>query len=296
MSAAATFFVQFPHPGAEHNPRSDEMPWNTAGHRRKFLVSPGRYLNGNGCVEESDLSFWGEWEAPSRVKRRWPKSGHMPRALHRPYWAEPTTNASRQNTDPWVFGKRMMYSNCKQITNLGRPSSMQNLARGSVICFGSTINQEFCVDTVFVVSCRETWTPIKVQDLDVDDAFLTCTARAIATLTKPVAHASFTLYRGATVDDPVEGMFSFVPARLADREDTRFSRPPISLEFINPANRQSTWGSKRSLSITSVRGAWKAVRDQVLDAGHLLGVWLQTPRREEEGADIPNGVSGCQRC
>jgi hypothetical protein len=33
------------------------------------------------------------------------------------------------------------------------------------------------------------------------------------------AHLSLTLYRGATIDDPVEGIFSFVPARRVDAED-----------------------------------------------------------------------------
>jgi hypothetical protein len=31
------FFVQFPHPGGEHNPPTDIMPWNVHDHRRKFL-------------------------------------------------------------------------------------------------------------------------------------------------------------------------------------------------------------------------------------------------------------------
>jgi hypothetical protein len=65
------------------------MPWNTADHRRKFLVAPGCYLDGDDRFGEADLVFWGEWEAPSRVERRWPASGRLPRALHRPYWVDP---------------------------------------------------------------------------------------------------------------------------------------------------------------------------------------------------------------
>jgi hypothetical protein len=176
MPDATGFFVQFPHPGGEHNPPTDDMPWNTADHRRKFLVAPGRHLEGDDRIRKGELVFWGEWEPPSRVERRWPASGRLPRALHRPYWLEPTTRGFRQNTDPWVWGDRMIYSNCKQITGpQRRPTSMQRLTRGSVICFGSTIDGEFCVDTVFVIASAEPWVPAEAADLDVDEAFKTCT-------------------------------------------------------------------------------------------------------------------------
>jgi len=140
MADETGFFVQFPHPGGEHNPPTDDMEWNAAEHRRKFLVAPGRHLDGHGRLREAELVFWGEWEPPSRVVRRWPPSGRMPGALHRPYWAQPATSGVRQSTDPWVWGERMLYSNCKQVTGpKRRPTSMQRLPRGSVICFGSTL-------------------------------------------------------------------------------------------------------------------------------------------------------------
>jgi hypothetical protein len=90
----------------------------------------------------------------------------------------------RQNTDPWVWGDRMIYSNCKQVFGPERrPTFMQRLTqrltRGSVIRFGSTIDGEFCVDTVFVVASAEPWVPAEVADLDVEDAFKTCTGGPI---------------------------------------------------------------------------------------------------------------------
>jgi hypothetical protein len=274
-------FVQFPHPGGEHNPRTEQMPWNTDQHRRKFLVTRGRYVDADECTGEADLAFWGEWEAPSRVARRWPVAGRMPRALHRPYWYEPETNGYRQNTDPWVFGERMIYSNCKQVIGRSRrPTSMQSLARGSVICFGSTIDGEFCVDTVFVVASREPWVPVRVDDLEIDEAFKTCTGGSVATR-QGDAHMNLTLYRGATVEDPVEGMFSFVPAAPAEADDPRFLRPSLESRFINAASRQSTWGSKRLLAMDTVRDAWQDVRHQVLGGGLMLAVGLRTPEHVE---------------
>ena len=290
---ATGFLVQFPHPGGEHNPRSDEMPWNTDQHRRKFLVTPGRYLDADRRAGEAELVFWGEWEPPSRVVARWPRHGRLPRSLHQPFWAEPTTKAFRQNTDPWIFGKRMIYSNCKQVLGQERRrTSMQGLTPASVICFGSTIDDEFCVDTVLVVASAEPWIPADVDCLDLDAAFKICTGRSVATRSSD-AQASLTLYRGATVDEPVEGMFSFVPARLAHGEDPRFSRPPVHSKFINPANRQSTWGSKRPLSMDTVRRTWETLCDQVVDAGLLLGVGFQTPVRER--GDTTVAVSTRQR-
>jgi len=184
----------------------------------------------------------------------------------------------------------MLYSNCKQITGpQRRPTSMQQLTRGSVICFGSTVGGEFCVDTVFVVASAEPWVPAEVADLDVDDAFKTCTGGAI-TAGERDAHLSLTLYRGATVDDPVAGMFSFVPARRADADDPRFPRPPIHSAFINPFSRQSTWGSKRPLPTDTLRD----VRHQVIAADLLLGVLLYTPDRDTN--DVAGGEDARQHC
>jgi hypothetical protein len=274
------FFVQFPHPGGEHHPPTDNMAWNTGHHRRKFLIAPGRYLDGDDQMGTADLVFWAEWEPPSRVERRWPASGRLPRALHRPSWSEPTRRV-RQNTDPWIWGEPMIYSNCKQIGP--RPHR-----------FGSTIDGEFCVDTVFVVASAEPWMPAEGAYLAVDEAFKTCTAGAIAAR-RSDAHLPLTLYRGATADNPVQDMFSFVPARRADRDDLRFPRPPIILPgFINPAGRQSTWGSKRPLPMTTLRDSWEAVRHQVLTADLLLAVWVRTPDRESNPAVVPEEAR--QRC
>lgn len=306
------FFVQFPHPGGEHNPPTDDMPWNADDHRRKFLIAPARYVGRAERVGEAELVFWGEWEPPSRLLRPWdnhrhpPRDRHLPHALHRPYWGQPARDGFRQNTDPWVFGEQMIYSNCRQLSRPPRrrkgarrrprrPNSMQELAPGSVICFGSTIHGEFCVDTVFVVASAEPWVPARVADVEVDDAFKTCTADSIATR-RGDAHLPLTLYRAVTFEDRTDhhGMFSFVPAKRADVDDPRFLRPPVESRFVNPSNRQSTWGSKRPLSMDTLRGAWQALRDQVLDAGLLLAVWLQTPDREE--AEMAIGAYSRPRC
>lgn len=288
MDRDTAMFVQFPHPGQEHRPPGETMPWNLGKHRRKFLRSSGRVVDPDGRHRDTDLAFWGEWEPPSRIVRRWPAGGALPRALHQPYWFCPASDSPRQNTDPWVFGNCMIYSNCRQLTSAARtPSSMQSLPRGSVICFGSTIDHEFCLDTVFVVGSAEAWTPAETAKLDAGEAFRVCTAESIAAGGRD-AYADLTLYRGASLDEPVHGMYSFVPALpVADDDPPRFARPVIRLDgLINPRSRHSTWGSRRPMPVAAVRDAWQAVRDQVLAADLMLAVHLDTPP-EQAGPAIP---------
>lgn len=143
---------------------------------------------------------------------------------------------------------------------------MQRLTRGSVVRFGSTIDHEFCVDTVFVIASAEPWVAAESKQLDADEAFITCTAHAVATHPANV-RAPLMLYRSATVDNPVDGMFSFVPARRADHNSPRFARPPVHIHgLINATNWWSTRGSNRPLDSDTVRRAWRALTEQVMEA------------------------------
>ena len=110
-----------------------------------------------------------------------------------------------------------------------------------------------------------------------DDELKVCTGQALATAPSD-ARMGLSLYRGATIDDPVEGMFSFVPARRADQADPRFNRPSVRLPGrINPASRQSTWGSKRPLSRDAIRSAWGSIREQVLAHDLMLATQIRIP-------------------
>jgi hypothetical protein len=62
--------------------------------------------------------------------------------------------------------------------------------------------------------------------------------------------ASLTLYRGVTVEDPVEGMFSFVPAGPGEVEEPRFEGPAIELPgLVKPSVWRGSWGTKRELPL-----------------------------------------------
>jgi hypothetical protein len=264
-------FVQFPHPGSEHNPgKAARQPWNKGKHRRKFLRCTGRYADGDGATRSALVVFWGEWEPPSYVIKQWSKDGHLPRFLHDPVWEYSTDREPRQNTDPWVFGDCFVYSNCKQLSQY----ALRTLTRGTVILFGSGLNADFVLDTVFVV--RDSQRLLPKHPPKVDEPFRVCTIEPLASDAKCSGDA-FVLYRGATFDAPVEGMYSFVPCRPADCAGPRFLRPAITLakEYLNPSSTQTPRARPRSLA--QVQDQWEAVRRQVINASCSLGVSFSTP-------------------
>jgi hypothetical protein len=283
-SSANPVFVQFPHPGAEHNSgKLYRQPWNRCDHRRKFLLSNGRYVGGDGLLCDAPLVFWGEWEAPSYIKRKWPPSGSLPRFLHVPVWERPADSDPRQNTDPWVFGDSFRYSNCKQAAQ----SALRGLAPGSVVLFGSGSRRDrtFIIDTVFVVGDSCPFSP--VEPPEADEAFRVCTIESLRTSGN--AGKCFTLYRGATYEAPISGMYSFVPCRRADREGVRFSRPSVALPlcYLNPRSTQSPNGAGRPRTVVEVREQWQLVREQVLKADLLLGVHFSTPLLDHNPTQMP---------
>ena len=154
-------FVQFIHPGLEHEPDSAiGRSWNVDMHRRKFLKQSGRCLSALDAKPlASKLVFWGEYEPPTaRVKSYANAVPDGPRFLFAPApVAFHPNDPPLMNTDPFVFGDRFFYSICKQNNKRG-PTAMQRLARGSVILFGSGQHRsQFVVDTVFVVADYVDW-------------------------------------------------------------------------------------------------------------------------------------------
>jgi hypothetical protein len=193
----------------------------------------------------------------------------------------------------------MLNSNCRQTLRPDRvrpdrrPTSMQRLTPGSVVCFGSSIDHEFCLDTAFVVASAEPWVPTNARTFDLSEAFIVCTADTVAAGLND-AHPELTLYRGATVDEPIDGMFSFAPALKAVPGPPRFSRPPIRIpELINPANWRGTLGSNRPRHPEQVRDAWRALTRQVFESELVLGVSFATPVRQDgQSAPPPSARSG----
>lgn len=278
-------FVHFPHPGPEHVPDGDDMPWNRGSHARKFMLTEGRYLwDPTGSDEKGDVVFWGEWEGPSRVVRRWQPDGELPRFLHRPFWEVPNLPPGpRQNTDPWVFGDAFRYSNCKQLWGKPkRPTALQRLDVGSLILFGSTRQNHFVLDTAFVVGERVgEYRPGDGNPFGEDDAFFHSTLDSLTTYDDEITHSTLTLYRGGTPADPVNGMFSFAPCHPHKDAGHRFARPIIELPGeLNPRSRRAVAGAGRQRAVTDVASIWRQVVEQVMAQGAALAWRLELPHRD----------------
>ena len=232
------------------------------------------------------VTFWGEWEASSAVDVVWPGEGDLPRALHRPAFDLEPPAGRRENTDPWVFGEQFRYSNCRQLYR-GRPSGLQSLPRGSVILFGSRLSGRFVLDTVFVVADGFAATVDDHLDVDPDPLFRRNVWGSLTTDTTNgegwLRSQEFTLYRGATPQNPVGGMYSFVPARPGGQD--RFARPAITSPgglrrpVVNPRNSRAPSGFRSADRIPLGQAAmvWADVAATVARQGLVLAHHLDDP-------------------
>lgn len=253
-------FVQFTHPGGEHTISKgiDVLyPWNYKDHKRKFLETTAQYIDHNNGRQRGEILFWGEWEPESLARVITPspaKGTDLPRNIHNPLLI---TNIKgkvitspykidnkgrkliRQNTDPFVFGDDFYYSICKQASF----TSLKNLAPGSIILFGSTINQNqpnayFALDTVFVVRESKPYN-IQTYDADLKDYITNEYAEIMGFdyLRQNInniqnscfsVNNSYTCYKGATYLKRVNNMYSFVPCVISSKYPQGFERIKIT--------------------------------------------------------------------
>jgi hypothetical protein len=161
------------------------------------------------------------------------------------------------------------------------------------------------LDTVFVIADGEDYDPARGPEVfhgRVPDAFVDVTlrplARAAETHVDPDTEwseedelracgvgrcaplgAHFRLYRGATPEKPVNGMFSFSPCRPIAHPEPGFARPGIEGPFVNPALNMGFRQYPRDREVTEgdVNETWRSVANQVLAKGFLLGTRFDIP-------------------
>lgn len=251
--------AQFTHPGAEHHlsrieKRDGIKTWNYGSHRRKFLKAVGQYVQTDGTLSsKQDLLFWGEWEPTSEFYEidSLHESGVVPRYVHKPFLKitnstlalPPLTygdNKWRQNTDPLVFGDCFLYSCCKQRRkNMVDITQMGKLERGSIILFGSTISQRwggpyFVLDTVFVVGdYKEYHSKDARTELGGFVPQDYCDIMGYEDSKDKSDNKLFVCYKGATVNNPVDGMFSFVPCRPCPDKEMGFPRVKLTQDDLH---------------------------------------------------------------
>jgi hypothetical protein len=274
-------FVQFPHPGPEHDASGlDHMAWSLRGtpHARKFLKAQGTYITG-GQVVDGPMAFWGEWEPPSRIIHAFAAGGNRrPRWLHEPYLQRPAPG-SAHNTDPLVFGEHFTYSNCHPRTN----QKLRNLPEGSVILFGSTMKMngewEFVLDTVVVTGeGTEPYTTGSSASLDCQQVVQDVVLGPMRS-DPGCQDTKFTLYRGRTYPEAPDGPYSFVPCTPCnDVEGCGFARPAIRLseQWLRPPLAMSA----RCVPAIGdqLHGLWQEVARQVGEAGLSLGIRMEAPK------------------
>lgn len=282
-------FVQFIHPGLEHQPDSASgRSWNVEMHRRKFLKQSGRFLSAlEAPPTAAPLVFWGEYEPPTRLVKSYPEPiPDGPRFLFAPApVAFQPHDPPLMNTDPFVFGERFFYSICKQNNKRG-PTAMQRLARGSVILFGSGRHRaQFVVDTVFVVADCVDWNLSNYREKlkgVVPPEYFHATLEPIAyemKVRKLSPSQTFRLYLGATVEKPFAGMFSFFPCLPAQAgEDRGFARPVLRRAGIITDNLTQGQRMNPQPDVASVQALWADVAHQVLNQGLQLGVQAELPK------------------
>ncbi len=295
-------FVQLMHPGGEAKLKrgSAAIGWNREAHARKYMRCPGDYVSGGKPVSGL-IEFWGEWEPESEVIEEWGRQpDRKPQRVWQPCYERKANYAGLQNTDPFVFGS-FLYTGCKQHTRQGA-TQLRYLKRGSVLLFGSCIGDKFALDTAFVVKDYIDHNAAIYRDVlkgKVPEGYWDATLfpwygegcgspGPVADSEMPAACAvidgsdsGVRLYFGATWDDPVEGMFSFVPCIAADGSAPGggFPRPNIELRgVIKQTNRQGSRLNRQS-DLKSVVGLWKQVVDQVEQRGLELGVSIAMPPR-----------------
>lgn len=285
--------VQFAHPGAEHGPdhKGEKWKsWNTKSHRRKFLRAEGKHLNAEGVEKREKLQFWGEWEPPSIVGEfRNRPDETFPRWVHDPILPiplpRPGNQENYQNTDPFVFGNHFLYFVCKQlISKTGATTSLSKLDKGSVILFGSThgntaSNAFFQLDTVFVVG--------DYFDYDVSDPNALSGIPDLEEYRQIVYKMAFPsptqeslklrLYIGATPDNPIAGMYSFSPAKVAIDDTCGFPRATLrNMPFLTNNLNASPRSSRATQS--EIVNYWKLVRNETRRLGLVEGFGFQYKR------------------
>ena len=251
----------------------------------------GEWTDEDNNSHPGKLRAWGEWEPESELICDFnAKDGgpHHPNYLWKPYWVPKGKYRCLHNTDPFIFGDRFIYSNCRQLPRSKSQHGLKQLDRGSVIAFGSKVKGEekWALDTVLVVRDSRPYDPLNPREAlegKVPNEFLNVTGGPLTEDLKLKELADnqevpeFRLYRGATPNDPVCGMYSFFPA-LPAGSSSGFRRPPIvGIEQINSRNWRAPKGHREKLTLKELRCLWDSLVAQVRNEGLVLGTYAEMP-------------------
>ena len=225
-----------------------------------------------------------DFNAGSSVGRRWAKLLAASGQLHGRHWA----------------GSHGRRQNCKQLSG----KRIRSLAPGSVIAFGSQKAGHWVLDTVLVVSDFVDYKAAQASSAlagFVPKAFLDVTGGPLADNDRDAEcgpepdprtgcgggsgvdaqDSTLRLYRGATPEDPVHGMFSFFPA-MPEGGTRGFARPSVNLpRFCFNQKLPRNHKLKCDLDEETLRQLWECLVAQVHDAGLVVGTHAALPQRRD---------------
>jgi hypothetical protein len=147
---------------------------------------------------------------------------------------------------------------------------------GSLVLFGSHLDGQFVLDTVFVVGSRTSFIVGEPGELyeDISPAFRVATLDPLSNNAR-LRGLTAQLYRAvAYCDDGRHDMYSFAPARA---DGARFSRPVLRRSrFINPGLTQNFKITPASRE--EVLAVWNDAVAQVQSKGLDLGIEFAEPK------------------
>lgn len=205
------------------------------------------------------------------------------------------------NTDPCVFGHCFKYSLCRQNKLNGK--RLLALDPGSIILFGSGLENSFLVDTVFVVSSsrkynlktmRKDLSGIKdfedYEKLVIDSIESECSSKEARILSGNGCAGSSceksdddkTFYEGATFSNPVNGMYSFVPAKIFSSGKSGFERLSLDVTKFKPFElkdnlTRSQAYIKEGATAEEVKSFWNELCKETEKQGFVKAVEIDFP-------------------
>ena len=317
--------IQFQHPRNEIGVCNQDtkckdiflVPWNSKEHRRRLVQHSGKFVM-EGVDDEGSLAFWTEWEADTKAKNLKPMGNNMlAKRIHFPLPLKHMVNQNHDsqgcvrvtsphcaisacgnflNTDPCVFGRSFKYSNCRQ----NATTRLKHLMPGSLIVFGSVLNGQYCLDTVFIVADNPT--PFRTSNTGIKSVICTDEYR-ILTLERLVSNnpVDYVFYRGVTFQKGMTTPFSFTPSYRfkSDNYENEVNsyecrkRCIIDLDKLNSAAckvggikpfdiKQTRRATLTLANRVSIKAVWDNIVQQVQDKrgnNMVLGVRFNWPEK-----------------
>ena len=274
--------IQFLHPGGEHSEKSGKI-WNPhPPHKRKFVSWNGEYVEKiDSSTKKGNIDFWCEWEAESTLLDSKNRNNKYPRNLFSPYYTHFVKGNKCENTDPFVFGDQFYYSICKQGNK-----NMRNLENGTLILFGSNINQKFVLDTVFIIKDN-----IPYRKSNYNHLKESSNGAFFETAILPVVHnnnkddrynrcnldnTDYKVYI-AQMKEENSKIFSYVPCVLHS-DNWGFERPAITGGFISDRLNQNLRYS-REMSIIDIQKYWEKMTESLIKRGFSLMTSCDLPKQ-----------------